>query len=148
MNILLTSILIVCGAILGILSLFAWQIIKLQRVFRDFVTPIDEKTPSPLAQTTDIMAAMIARAIVAQAKTTFMGIQSGQSRAETAVAENVLEGSNPAIGALLSSFPALKKTLKRNPALLDMALSRLMPKISNVADNGGSSIGWQKNLKL
>lgn len=148
MNILLTSILIVCGAILGILSLFAWRLMRLQNVFRDFVTPVDEKTPSALAKTTDIMACMIARAIVAQAKTTLMGMQSGQVRAETAIAENVLEGSNPAIGALLSSFPALKKTLRRNPALLDMALSRLMPKISTTVDNGGSSGGWQKNLKL
>lgn len=111
------------------------KIRSIQATFTAFITPADEKTPSPLAKTTEIFSDMVARSIMAQAKTFMMGLQSGQKRAETALQGDIVDdmanqSGNP-LGAVLSSFPAVKKTLRRNPQLMDMALSYLSKRAGN-----------------
>ena len=132
MNILLTAILCANVAILVIILLVCRKLLSIYSEFIGFVSPIDEKTPSPIAQLVSSMSDVLARSLIAQAKATFMGIQSGEVRADKAVSADIaLEAAsmaNPAIGAILGSFPALKKTLRRNPQLLDLAMSKLMPK--------------------
>ena len=58
-----------------------------------------------------------------------MGQQSGQVRQEKAVegaiAEDLVRAAHPLAGTLLDAMPELRKTLKRNPGLLDFALSKL-----------------------
>jgi hypothetical protein len=97
--------------------------------FKSFITPIDEKTPSGLASLCDSIAILFGRALVAQLKAVFMGKQSGEVRGEQTVnadiAFDTVSMANPMIGAVLKSFPALSKTLRRNPALLDFALAKL-----------------------
>ncbi len=130
-NILLALILVLfCGSI-GALAYLLLRVLakfrQLEEEVRSFVSAPDEKTPSPLAQTIDMAGQVVGRAVVAQFKTTMMGIESGNTRAEKAIAADIAEdvAKQSPIGGLLDSFPALKKTLRRNPALLDFALSKL-----------------------
>jgi len=71
----------------------------------------------------------VARAVVARIKTSLMGSQSGQVRQEKAVegaiAEDVARAAHPLAGTLLDAMPELRKTLRKNPHLLDFALSKL-----------------------
>jgi len=133
MNIILIAILTVN---LALFVLFAVVFIKIARVYRElqgFIKPGKDNegkdTPSPLAMVVSTTADMIARSLVAQIKSTFMGKQSGEVRGEQAVVGDIAFDAigqvNPVVGAVLNSFPSLKKTLKRNPALLDFALSKL-----------------------
>ena len=135
-----------------VISIYA--IAKIRRIYstiEQFLTSPDEKTPSPLAQVTQVASDMLARSIIAQAKATFMGKQSGSERAETAItgdiAEGLLTAKAPMLGALLNSFPALKKTLRRNPQLIDLAMSKL----GNIAGGQPAShspSNGQTNFKL
>jgi len=133
MNILLALILLTNAATLAVILVALVKIRReTARIYQDiigFITPADDKTPSPAAQVADQFSSMLARALVAQAKATFMGKQSGDARAQAAIdgdiALDMAGQASPLIGGLLNSFPALKKSLKRNPALLDFALSKL-----------------------
>lgn len=151
MNILLAAILACNLLFLVGFGLFA---LKLRKVYRDvkaFITPIDEKTPSELAQTADALSSILARSLVAQIKATFLGKQSGAVRAENAVAGDIamdsLSSANPLIGGLLKSFPSLAKTLKRNPELLDLAISKLFGNKAQPT-NGNHEIAEQVKFKL
>lgn len=142
MNTLLALILVANVAILALIALF---LVKLRAVYRgvvEFITPEAEGKPSPLANTAGVVADMVGRSMIAQAKAVFMGRQSGDNRGEATVTADILEDvvaqRSPAIAALLGSFPTLKKTLRRNPALLDLALSKL-------AGGLGSGPGHQDN---
>lgn len=149
-NILLTVIaLLLALALGGAVALF----FRLRRVLVGFITPAKEGEPSPMAAIVDSASSMVARAIVAQAKTTLMGMQSGAVRAEQAVMADVAEAAVgdrfPAVGALLGSFPALRKSLRRNPALLDFALSKLAGAASKGGGNGNApQDGGQVRFKL
>jgi len=59
-----------------------------------------------------------------------MGQRSGEVRAERAVegaiAEDVARNAHPMVGPILDHMPELKKTLRKNPGLLDFALSKLV----------------------
>lgn len=135
MNIVVIAILVVTLIIAAVLVAGSFFIFKAVKVLNVFVRPESPDKPSPMAIVLGTFSDMMARSIVAQAKATFMGKQSGMARAETAVtadiAEDTLNQVNPAFGAILSSFPALKKTLRRNPGLADIALSKLGSMLSN-----------------
>ena len=122
---IITALLIVNTLVIALLLLFFRGIMQ---GFKDFITPPDDKTASGLGNFVSAISDTISRSLVAQAKATFMGKQSGESRAEAAVEGDIAEGmasQNPLLGAALSSFPALKKTLRRNPMLVDFALQKL-----------------------
>jgi hypothetical protein len=117
-----------------------------------WVTPVAPGQPSELAKVWEAACAVGSRSVVAQAKTTLMGIQSGASRAEAAIAGDVAEdlaGATP-IGALLSSFPTLKRSIRRNPQLLDLALPFLARLGSSVGAGApvSSGNGIQPKFKL
>jgi len=101
----------------------------LQSTIREFVTPKGPDEASPLASVVDVGADMVARAVTARIKTSLMGSQSGQVRQEKAVegaiAEDMVRAAHPLAGTLLDAMPELRKTLKKNPQLLDFALSKL-----------------------
>lgn len=92
-----------------------------------------------MADTAVSLGDILGRAIMMQAKATFMGKQSGEARGKTAVAGDIAIDSvaGSPIATILDSFPSLKKSIRRNPALLDMALSFLSKNGSN--NNGSSS---------
>jgi len=111
----------------------AWRIrrtcTELQGHFRTFITPKGPEQASPLADVVDVGADMFGRSITARLKATFMGQMSGQVRQEKAVegaiAEDVARAAHPLAGTLLDAMPELRKTLRKNPGLLDFALSKL-----------------------
>lgn len=105
--------------------------------FEDYITAPDEKTPSQLAQTVSIASDMVARSIVAQMKATFMGKASGESRAESGLEFDLAVASNPLLGIALKAVPGLAKTLRKNPQLIDYALSKFGNRKSGpIPDNG------------
>jgi len=153
-NILLALILLamIAGGIAGI-SVYR-RVRAVYAELRAFVTPMGENQPSPAAQTVEAASDILARALVARAKTTFMGIQSGAARAERGIEGDIAEGAigaaSPMLGAVLAAFPALRKTLRRNPGLVDLALAKLggMGKGSAPGALAGSGNGSQSRFKL
>lgn len=149
MNILLTCILLT-NVILLVVILLAF--VKIRQTWRDiiaFITPVKENEPSRLAQTISTISDMIARALVAQLKTTFMGKESGQVRGEQAVELDIVAASNPLLGIALNTIPGLKKTLRRNPALIDFAMRKLGQTVINqpvVTPNNGHDSQVKFNL--
>jgi len=128
--------LLVASLLLGQIVFIAWitavcrgKIRDIQSTLRAFVTPTGPDQASPLANVVDVGADMVARAVTARIKTSLMGSQSGQVRQEKAVegaiAEDVVRAAHPLAGTLLDAMPELRKTLRKNPALLDFALSKL-----------------------
>ena len=113
--------------IVGILCI-VWMLKRqVRRVYTQFVTAPDAKTPSPLAQTTDAIAGLFARNIVAIFKTSFMGQNSVDSkmvtRMENAMTVDAATAGNPLL-AMLAKMPTVNKLLTKNPhyALIANAL--------------------------
>ena len=150
MNILLTLLLVINVAIFALLCVMARRIMSSYREIVQFVSAPDEHTPSPLSVIASSVSDIFARSIMAQAKATFMGLQSGENRADKGISADIaldtVSQTNPAIGAILSSFPALRKTLRRNPGLLDLAISKLANKQSQavIAMPGSNGSGGVK----
>jgi len=128
--------LLIAALLLGQIVLIGWiavvcrgKIRDLHSTIRDFVTPKGPEEASPLASVVDVAADMVARAVTARIKTSLMGQQSGQVRQEKAVdgaiAEDLARAAHPLAGTLLDAMPELRKTLRKNPGLLDFALSKL-----------------------
>jgi hypothetical protein len=148
-----TIISIVGGSIilvlLGIFALFKWEIFKFYRTIREFVTPPAKNQPSPLGGAVSAVSDQIARSIVSQAKATFMAGESAAVRADKAVQGDIavdVASQNPLVSGLMAQFPTLKKSLRRNPQLLETALSYLASRQSGgVPGNGSSS---QAKFKL
>jgi len=122
--------------VLGQFVFIAWitavcrgKVRELQTTFRQFVSPKGPDEASPLANVVDVGADMVARAVTARIKTSLMGSQSGEARQEKAVegaiAEDVARAAHPLAGTLLDAMPELRKTLRKNPGLLDFALAKL-----------------------
>lgn len=131
-NIVLTILLLFFVAS-GVVIWGLWR--RLSDLIWDFIAPEAENKPSKLAATIQIFADMLGRGVAASIKGAFMGMESGIKRAEQALQGEIVDQqaeNNPMLGAVLESFPKLKKTLKRNPALLDMALGIIAKR------NGGS----------
>jgi len=129
LNLLITALLLAQVVLIGWISVVCrGKIRRLEATIREFVTPKGEEA-SPLASVVDVGAGMVARAVTAQIKTSLMGQQSGQVRQEAAVngaiAEDLARAAHPLAGTLLDAMPELKKTLRKNPGLLDFALSKL-----------------------
>lgn len=155
-NILVASLVLINLAILVLLCFAGWSVLRLYRNFVAFITPADEKSLSPAGQVADSIAGMVGRSVVAQAKATFMGMQSGDSRlskaVEGSVATDLVGAQMPLAAGLLDSFPALRKTLKRNPAaglMISAALQKLVGGAQPVgAAEGRPSNGDHPRFKL
>jgi len=128
--------LLIAALLLGQIVFIGWitavcrrKLCDLQRTFEEFVRPKGPEEASPLANCVDVGADMVARAVTARIKTSLMGSQSGQVRQEKAVegaiAEDVARAAHPLAGTLLDAMPELRKTLRKNPGLLDFALAKL-----------------------
>ena len=150
---MITNILLafVVAWIVGFSAVVWWLSRRFMRTLKLFIEPESEGQPSPLAKVTDATASMFARAVIAQGKGLLMGLQSGAVRAEKAITADIQEGiaqQNP-LGAMLTSFPALRKSLRRNPALMDVALQlfrRGGSQVREMNNNGGN--GEQPRFKF
>jgi len=130
------SNLLIASLLLSQIVFLAWvtvhvrgKVRDLQDTLRTFISPTGPDEASPLANVVDVGADMVGRAVCARIKTSLMGSQSGQVRQEKAVegaiAEDMVRAAHPLAGTLLDAMPELRKTLKKNPQLLDFALSKL-----------------------
>ena len=140
-NILLTLVLL---SNIALLLVFLLSILRVKRVFGEvkaFLTPESEGKPSPLAITVSNISLVFARAITAQVKTTLMGLESGNSRAEKAVQGDLALdiAKQTGIGALLTQFPTVAKHIRKNPGLVDAALemfSKMQTRQPDAGSNG------------
>jgi len=133
MNILLTALLVVN---LALFVLICYVFVRVSRTikdkyqtFIDFITPPGKDEPSALALTVSNMSDVLARSLIAQVKGYLMGLQSGAVRGENAealeTAIDVAGTANPLIGAV-ANIPGVKKLLRKNPGLLDLAIQQFM----------------------
>jgi len=152
MNILLGGLLLINAAILVLLLLFALRFRAIYQQITDFITSTDAQTPSKLAVVVSTAADMIARSLVALLKTTFMGTKSAMVRGENAIDADFLEAKaldNPLLSIAMNAIPGLRRTLRRNPALIDLALSKLQPKAPvTTPENGHNPEGNQVKFNL
>jgi len=130
LNLLIAALLLGQMVLVGCIAVVCrGRIRDLQSTIREFVTPKGPEEASPLANVVDVGADMVARAVTARIKTSLMGSQSGLVRQEKAVdgaiAEDMARAAHPLAGTLLDAMPELRKTLRKNPGLLDFALSKL-----------------------
>lgn len=126
-DILLGLILLV---LVGAFALLVLAFVRIKAIVLSFVVPPGENQPSPIANAGALFADMIARALMAQAKTFLMGVQSGESKRD--MAEQLQ--ANP----LLEMVP---KNYRRHPiaqALTNLILSKIvgMPKSAGLIPPG------------
>jgi hypothetical protein len=129
MNMLLFAIFAVNFAVLCVILSSIFVLYRVFKQIRAYVEPRGEGRPSPIAEVAQALADMVARSLVAQLKTTFMGKASGDARAAQAAMGDLIQdqanAQNPLVGGLLNSFPGVRKWLAKNPAALDLAMSKL-----------------------
>ena len=129
MNILLTANVLIAALQLSVLVLFILRVRAIYAQIVEFISPEADGKPSPLALVVDAISSSFSRSITAQIKTSLMGKASGDARAATAIeadiAQDMAVKSNPLIATLLNSFPSVRKTLRRNPELFDLAVNSI-----------------------
>ena len=133
MNTLLIGVLLANVFIAAVLVVTVLQVRTVYRrissQFTSFISSPAEGKPSPLAETTQAIGENLARSIAVQLKTTFMGMESGNARAEAAlqgdIARDAIDQKSPMVGALLTMFPRASKRLLKNPGLIDIALGMI-----------------------
>lgn len=110
--------------LLGLKILVARQKQSLKSTLQDYFEPKTEGGSSEFAELVNVISTLFAEKTSQSLKATFMGIQSADVRQEQAITGDIVEGlaneQNPLIGVLLDRFPALKKRVAKNPALLGM----------------------------
>jgi hypothetical protein len=105
-----------------------------------FVSPPAEGQPSPLAVTGKAIADQIGASIVNHLKAYLANKESLAVRQANAVEGDLaldIASQNQLLNVALASFPNLRKTLRKNPALLGLALERLGGSSSLVASAPG-----------
>lgn len=141
-NILLGAILLVLLAVVSVSVLFLIRIraeyIGLVEQFRTYVSPESDGQPSPLARTLELTADMMARSLVAQAKTFLMAQQSVGVRQANATAD----AANP-----MSAM--IPRSLRRNP-LAALATQFLASKLGGLStgNNGLTTQSSSPKFKL
>lgn len=128
MSILLALILVSNLVFLALFASFLFRLSRVHAQFVAFVSPEGENQPSPLGKMLDIVAADFARAAVAQIKAHLMGAKGVDTRQANAIEGDIaldVAGQNPLIGQLLERMPNLKRTLRRNPALINLVIEKL-----------------------
>lgn len=152
-NILLALLLAVNFLLFFMFFRFLSQLQALKREFNCFIMPEAEGKPSPLASTMQVLTEMMGRSVAASLKAVFMGKASGVARAEEAQQGALTEAAveQAGFGGLLSSLPGLRKGLRKNPGLLDLALNFLSNRGESGAANfvpGGNGKSSSPQFKL
>lgn len=153
MNTVLTVLLLV----IGLFDCFLWWycLVFLRRKAKElerFVSPKTDGETSPAADVFDVCAKRLIKLAMIELKTSAMGNSSVDSRKEMAIVSAVNEDkvnlSNPALGAVLDMLPALKKKVLKNPSLVDMALSYLASKGRASSPNSNHSSDTKTHIEI
>jgi hypothetical protein len=142
MNIVLT---VITGlfflVFVGVLTYLWFKLRQFKAELVKFISPVDEKTASPLTQIYDQLIDRAGKIITLHIKTTLMGNLSAQSRQikgiEADIADDVASQQSPLLAGLLNSFPTLKKRLTKNPQLLQA----ILPLLANLGTNSPGKNG-------
>lgn len=138
----LVLVLVVNCVILSIVFIAFRQFVEIRKQFEIFTTSPGDGKPSPLAEVIQASSEILARSILAQAKTTLMGFKSGMAKAERGIQGDLAEGiaEQAGFGSVLDAIPGARKSLRKNPGLIDIALSFLGNRSNgNHAGAAGSS---------
>ena len=104
---------------------YSRQKARLVAILKGYFESPAANTPSQFAQLVGVVSDEFGHKIVAHAKGTFMGIQSGEAKnvakLEGAIASDMLTLNNPLAAGILESFPALAKHLRKSPSLIPLA---------------------------
>lgn len=148
-NWILTGILAINAVMFVCMAAF---FIKFRRIYDDIqylFTPKGEGLPSPAAEVVNQIAESAGQALFRQVKTSFGANKSAEVRAGKAIdadiAEGMLQATNPGLATILDSIPGLKKTLRRNPALIDLAMEKLAGKFGGGAAPQGDAVPSRNN---
>ena len=133
MNTLLTLLLLTNLSILACILIVLFKARRIYAEFQELITPGQDQegkpTPSPLAIVITSLADQAVRNAVGYLKASFMGKKSGESRGDDALQADIqldlASAANPLIGQVLNGIPALRRLAKKNPGLIDLALSRM-----------------------
>ena len=147
-SIVLITIMLVCVLILAVNVLFFLtvkrKIAAFERNFNDFITPPRDGEKSGLDDLITNLSWNIGHSAFTQVRSMMASSESADARArkavDGAVSEDLLSAANPVLASLLDSMPALKKIIRKNPALADYAVDRLMKGNSSVkqVESGGN----------
>lgn len=144
-NILL-SLILTCFVVF--LALTFYILLKIRRKYTDivdFITPTHDNEASALAKTFEAISEMVGRAIVASIKAWLIGQKSIEVRQGHAEAGEALSMSP--LGGLVNILPnSLKKSLIKNPQLIDMAMGYINR--NNGGGGGGGSTASPAKFKL
>lgn len=137
-NVLLAGILICFLVFLAFLLYISLQFRKKYRDITAFLTPIADNQASPLAKTFEAISEMIGRAIVASLRGFLLGQKSIETRQASATAGEEMSASP--LGGLVNMLPiSLKKSLIKNPQLLDLAMGYMSKDNHRSSGSGGGS---------
>lgn len=124
---------------LAFLAISAYVLLRIRHVYIDiidFLTPQSDTVPSALATVMQSAASMIGSALVASAKGFLMGQKSIEKRQASAEAGEAISASP--IGGIVNLLPnSVKKSIIKNPQLLDMAMGLFAQK-SESSPSGGN----------
>lgn len=120
-----------------------YKLAKISRTIRDFTVPPDDKTPSALGQFIANLSDTIGQRLAVHVQTSVAGVMSTLSRrqagVEKAVLDDVTQEANPLLASVLNMFPSLKKSVKKNPAMLGQLVGMLPGLQGKPADNNGQN---------
>ena len=138
---ILTAIITVFGVFLAVFAAFlaAYLIVlhRIKSILHDITTPKTTGGASPFAEFVSVCSSVFASEIVANLKSTFMGVQSVESKNSRKIESELLIGSNPLLNVILQAFPAVARRIKNNPSLAGLAVDIA----SKVLSKGGTSTG-------
>jgi hypothetical protein len=133
----LIIILLVSAATLAvnaaIFFMFRRKLSALQRNYHEFVTPEHAGEKSGLDEFVDRLSYNIGHSAFTQVRSMMASSESasvrGQKAVDSAISEDLLSSVNPLLAGLLDTMPALRKVVRRNPALADYALEKITSKV-------------------
>lgn len=91
-----------------------------------FIRPGEDGKGSPFSQVAAGIAELMAQSLVASLKATLMGAQSGKVRKENAIDADTKLAliENTDLGQMALKIPGLRSFAKKNPGIIDFALSK------------------------
>jgi hypothetical protein len=119
---------------------------SLVRFSRDMFEAQDENTPSQFAQVVTSVSTIQAQHISSSLKSVFMGVQSVDNRNERALEADAMADQNPTMAAIMESFPAVAKRVRKNPSLAGLAFEVLGRMSSRGTPGNNSAPGVKFNL--
>lgn len=114
---------------------------RIENEIREFLSAPGNGQPSPLTQTFDSFATLLARSMAVEVKTTIGGIMSGKVRGEAATEGDIAMADmaidSPVLAGVIDMLPkSVRKAAKRNPEVARF----IMDKVANSIGSQSSKV--------